>query len=152
MQEVTIITDGSCPNGNPGPGGWAALLLSEGREAIVTGCHPATTNNRAELMGAIDGLRALKVPCHVSVVTDSQYLKQGMTEWLPRWKANAWRSSSGKPVLNQDLWLELAELAERHEVEWSWSRGHTKSNKDKDRVDQLAARAAREQTTRALKG
>lgn len=143
--EVTVITDGSCPLGNPGPGGWAALLRCGTSETIVTGFHPATTNNRAELMGAIDALRALKVRCRVTITTDSRYLEQGMKEWLPRWVAAGWRLSSGKPVLNQDLWIQLAELVKRHEVEWSWSRGHTKGNKDQDRVDQLAAQAAREQ-------
>lgn len=145
MHEVTIITDGSCPLGNPGPGGWASIVRCGGQELVVTGSHPATTNNRAELMGALDGLRSLKAPCRVTVITDSRYVEKGITEWLPKWKANGWVAASGKPVLNQDLWHQLEQLVAQHEVHWSWSAGHTNDNKDQARADQLAVAAARQQ-------
>ncbi len=152
MHDITITTDGSCPLGNPGPGGWASIIRWGTQEIVVTGSHPATTNNRAELMGAIEALRALKVPCRVTLITDSQYVKQGMSEWLPRWRANKWKSASGKPVLNQDLWHQLEELVAQHEVSWSWTPGHRNDNKDQKRADQLAAQAAREQAVGPSQG
>jgi ribonuclease HI len=146
--EVTLICDGSAI-GNPGPGGFAALLMAGGRELVLTGGHPATTNNRMELMAAIEGLRSLKMPCSVQLVTDSMYLKQGITEWLPKWQMNGWRLSSGKPVLNQDLWHQLAQLAQQHEVHWSWTPGHAEGNTLQNRADELARGAAREQVATA---
>jgi ribonuclease HI len=98
-----------------------------------------------ELGAAIEGLRALKTPCRVELITDSQYVRNGITEWLPRWQANGWVSSSGKPVLNQDLWHQLEKLVQQHEVHWTWTPGHAEGNTDQDRADQLAWRAAREQ-------
>lgn len=144
MEEITLICDGSAI-GNPGPGGFAAIVRCGERELVLTGGHPATTNNRMELGAAIEGLRALKRPCRVQLITDSMYLKQGITEWLPKWQMNGWRSRSGKPVLNQDLWYQLAELVRQHEVHWSWTPGHVAGNADQNRADQLARQAAREQ-------
>jgi ribonuclease HI len=145
MHEITVISDGSCPVGNPGPGGWASIICWKTEEIIVTGSHPATTNNRAELMAAIEALRALKQPCRVELQTDSMYVKQGVTEWLPKWRANDWRTASGKPVLNQDLWRQLEQLVAQHEVHWSWIAGHAANNPDQNRADTLARKAAREQ-------
>jgi ribonuclease HI len=144
MESVTLICDGSC-EGNPGRGGWAAIMKSGDRELVLTGCHPATTNNRMELTAALQALKALKRPCAVELQTDSMYLKQGITEWLPIWTINGWMTSCGKPVLNQDLWQQLAELAQQHEVHWRWTPGHTTGNEDQNRVDRLAYRAARQQ-------
>jgi ribonuclease HI len=142
--EVILICDGSAI-GNPGPGGFGAILKAGSKELVLTGGHPATTNNRMELSAAIEGLRALRTPCHVELVTDSQYVRNGITEWLPRWQARGWVSSSGKPVLNQDLWYQLAELVQQHEVHWSWTPGHTGTNPDQEQAHDLAYRAAREQ-------
>ncbi len=144
MTKVTIITDGSCI-GNPGPGAWACILRYGEQTKELVGGHPATTSNRMELSATIEGLRALKTRCHVALVTDSQYVRNGITDWLPRWQARGWVSSSGKPVLNQDLWCQLAELAQQHEVHWSWTPGHTGTNADQERAHNLAYRAAREQ-------
>jgi ribonuclease HI len=143
MEEVVLVCDGSAI-GNPGPGGFASLLRSGDRELVLTGGHPTTTNNRMELMAAIEGLRALKTPCRVELITDSQYTKKGITEWLPCWQANGWRGAGGKPILNQDLWHQLEELVQKHEVHWSWTPGHAE-NRDQNRADELARRAAREQ-------
>ena len=143
MKEILLICDGSCLR-NPGPGGWCSLLRAGNDEKILTGGHPATTNNRMELVAAIEGLRALKEPSRVLVVTDSEYLTKGMTMYLPRWRTNDWRSASGKPVLNQDLWHQLEQLVERHQVHWSWTRGHD-DHGDQKRVDKLAIQCAREQ-------
>jgi ribonuclease HI len=144
MDTVTLIVDGSC-EGNPGRGGWAAILRSGQAERILSGFHPATTNNRMELQAALEAFRALKRSCNVDVVTDSQHVRNGITEWLPRWRMNGWQSRSGKPILNQDLWVQLAELVRQHEVRWSWTRGHTGSNPDQAKAHDLAYRAAREQ-------
>lgn len=144
MTEVRVITDGSCI-GNPGPGAWACILRFGDQTKELVGGHPATTSNRMELSATIEGLRALKTPCHVELVTDSQYVRNGITDWLPRWQARGWISSSGKPVLNQDLWHQLAELVQQHEVRWSWTPGHTGTNPDQERAHDLAYRAAREQ-------
>lgn len=145
MHEITLICDGSAV-GNPGPSGWACILKLKfgGQERVVTGSHPASTNNRAELMAAIDGLRALTQPCRIELISDSQYLKKGITEWLPRWQANGWVAASGKPVLNQDLWHQLEQLVQQHEIQWSWTRGHG-ADADQNRADQLALHAARQQ-------
>lgn len=148
MHEVILITDGSCPLGNPGPGGWACLMKCQTHERVLTGGHPATTNNRMELMAAIEGLRALKTSCRAELITDSMYVKQGITEWLPKWRLNGWRSSSGKPVLNQDLWEQLDQLAQKHEVHWEWTAAHA-NHADQNKADALAAQAAREQAVQA---
>ncbi len=137
--EVEIWTDGAC-SGNPGPGGWAALLRYGDHERTLSGAEPRTTNNRMELLAAIRALEALRRPCRVRLVTDSEYLKKGVTEWLPRWKARGWRTSERKPVKNADLWRRLDELARRHDIEWEWVRGHA-GHPENERVDRLARAA-----------
>ena len=137
---VEIYTDGACL-GNPGPGGWAALLRYRTVEKALSGGEPDTTNNRMELMAAIRGLEALKRPTHVRVTTDSQYVKQGIETWLAKWIANGWRTSDKKPVKNQDLWQRLAEAARAHTVEWHWTRGHS-GHAENEQVDKLARSAA----------
>jgi len=143
MKKVRIITDGACL-GNPGPGGWAAILRYKTRELELCGSEPQTTNNRMELTAALRGLEALKEPCEVEIVTDSEYLKRGITEWLPRWKRNGWRKSSKDPVKNQDLWEQLDRAVARHRTHWIWTKGHA-GDADNQRADELASRAAREQ-------
>ncbi len=141
--EVEIWTDGAC-SGNPGPGGWAALLRYGERERTLSGAEPETTNNRMELLAAIKALEALKRPCRVRLVTDSEYLKKGITEWLPRWKARGWRTADRRPVKNADLWRRLDELAGRHEIRWEWTRGHA-GDPENERVDRLARAALERQ-------
>ena len=143
MKKVQLITDGAC-SGNPGPGGWAAILRYGGKEKELSGCEPHTTNNRMELTAAIEGLRALKEPCEVEVVTDSEYLKNGITTWIHGWKRKGWMTAAKKPVVNQDLWQALEEQVNRHKTVWTWTRGHA-SHADNNRCDELATRAAREQ-------
>ncbi len=138
MSEVEIYTDGAC-RGNPGPGGWGALLRAGGRERELFGGENPTTNNRMELTAAIRALEALKRPCVVALYTDSQYVRQGITEWLPNWIARGWKTADRKPVKNQDLWQQLAEQAARHRVEWHWVRGHT-GHPENERADALANR------------
>ena len=121
---VQIYTDGAC-RGNPGPGGWAAILMSAGRERELSGAEPSTTNNRMELLAVINALAALKRRVRVRVYTDSQYVRLGMTEWLAGWKARGWRTADRKPVKNQDLWEQLDSLASSHEIEWHWVKGHS---------------------------
>jgi len=133
---VTIHTDGAC-DGNPGPGGWAAVLRFGESIREVTGGEPATTNNRMELQAAISGLKALKEPCEVTIFTDSEYLRQGITEWLQRWKANNWCTPDRKPVKNDDLWRQLDEVASKHSINWQWLKGHS-GNPHNERCDQLA--------------
>jgi ribonuclease HI len=144
MKKVRLITDGACI-GNPGPGGWAFILRYGEHKREAFGSEPRTTNNRMELRAAIEGLRALKEPCNVEIVTDSQYLKNGITSWIHRWKQNGWRTSEKKPVINQDLWQALDEQNERHRTRWTWTKGHA-SHHDNNRCDELATRAAGEQT------
>ncbi|MGH9448347.1 MAG: ribonuclease HI [Terriglobia bacterium] len=153
MQDVILTCDGSAV-GNPGPGGWASILRlkSSGQELVITGSHPATTNNRMELTAAIEALRALRRHCRIELQTDSQYVKKGITEWLPRWRSNGWVTASGKPVLNQDLWHQLEQVVAQHEVHWSWTPGHTNDNKDQNRADQLALAAARQQAAALGRG
>ena len=139
-RSVEIWTDGSC-RGNPGPGGWGALMRWNGHERELSGAEPDTTNNRMELMAAIQSLEQLKRPCDVHLTTDSNYVRQGITEWLPRWKSNGWRTASRKPVRNADLWQRLEAAAARHRVRWSWVRGHS-GHPENDRADQLATEAA----------
>ncbi|MBB4212319.1 RNase HI [Rhodothalassium salexigens DSM 2132] len=135
-RRVEIFTDGAC-SGNPGPGGWGALLRYGEREKEIKGGERQTTNNRMELTAAIEALRALKRPSDVLLATDSQYVMNGITQWLPGWKARGWKTAAKKPVKNQDLWQALdAELA-RHRVEWQWVRGHA-GHAENERADQLA--------------
>lgn len=138
-EQVEIFTDGAC-RGNPGPGGWAALLRHGDRERMLSGAEPATTNNRMEVTAAIEALAALKRPCRVSITTDSEYLRQGVMSWLQRWKANGWRTAARQPVKNQDLWERLDALVGAHEIEWHWVRGHS-GHVENERVD-AAANAA----------
>lgn len=141
MKRVMLFTDGSCL-GNPGPGGWACLLRCGSVERELSGAEADTTNNRMELRAVIAGLAALKEPCAVRVVTDSQYVQRGMTRYLARWATAGWRSSRGEPVANQDLWEALVRESSRHEVTWTWVRGHGASA-EQNRCDQLAQSAAR---------
>lgn len=143
MKQVKLITDGGCI-GNPGPGGWAAILRYKGQKKELWGCEPNTTNNRMELTAAIEGLRALKERCQVEIVTDSEYLKNGITTWIRGWKRNGWLTASKKPVVNQDLWQALDEQNSRHNTTWTWTKGHA-NHEDNNRCDELATRAAREQ-------
>jgi ribonuclease HI len=138
---VTLITDGAC-SGNPGPGGWGAILRAGTHEKELSGGDPATTNNRMELIAVIEGLRALKKSCRVVVRTDSQYVQRGMTEWIGRWKANGWRKKPGSAdlVANADLWAALDAEAARHAVRWEWVRGHA-GDPDNERADALARAA-----------
>ncbi len=136
---VEIFTDGAC-SGNPGPGGWAALLRWGAREQLLSGGEPDTTNNRMELTAAIMGLAALKRASRVRLTTDSQYVQRGISQWVPRWKAADWRTADRKPVANRDLWERLDGLAGGHAIEWLWVRGHT-GHEENERVDR-AARAA----------
>ena len=123
MSDVEIHTDGAC-RGNPGPGGWGAVLVSGRHRRELRGGESTTTNNRMELTAAIEALRTLKRPCRVRLYTDSQYLRKGITEWLPQWKARGWKTADRKPVKNADLWLALELETARHEIEWHWVRGH----------------------------
>jgi ribonuclease HI len=140
--DVEIYTDGAC-RGNPGPGGWGALLRAGGRERELHGGEAATTNNRMELTAAIRALEALKRPCSVALYTDSQYVRQGITQWLPQWVARGWKTADRKPVKNQDLWLRLDELARLHRVEWHWVKGHA-GHPENERADGLANRGIEE--------
>ncbi len=137
MKRVTISTDGACEP-NPGPGGWAALLRYENTERSIFGRDPDTTNNRMELMGAIAGLAQLNQPCLVTLRTDSRYVMDGITTWMHNWRRRGWRTSSGKPVLNRDLWLALDAATQPHEITWEWVRGHS-GDPDNERVDRLAS-------------
>jgi len=136
MTEVDIFTDGAC-RGNPGPGGWAALLVAGGERKEVSGADPATTNNRMELMAAIEGLGALKRRCAVKLYTDSKYVLQGATEWLPNWKARGWKTAAREPVKNQDLWQLLDAALTAQDIEWHWVKGHS-GHEGNEYVDQLA--------------
>lgn len=138
---VEIFTDGAC-SGNPGPGGWAALLRYGEYEKEIWGKETHTTNNRMELIAAIKALEALKKPCKVRLVTDSEYVKNGITKWIKNWKLRDWKTSEKKPVKNVDLWKSLDELTNKHEVEWKWVKGHS-NHKENERVDSLARKALR---------
>ena len=135
-KHVDIHTDGACL-GNPGPGGWAALLCWRGVERELSGGEPATTNNRMELMAAIAALETLKEPCNVVLTTDSQYVRQGITEWMAGWIRRGWKTSGGEAVKNRDLWERLHAAAGRHTVDWRWVKGHA-GHPENERVDQLA--------------
>jgi ribonuclease HI len=141
MQRVTIYTDGACL-GNPGPGGWAAIVQGTEGARELTGFDPDTTNNRMELLAALEGLRALGERSDVDLHTDSQYLRNGMNDWLARWKRNGWRTASKQPVKNVDLWQALDETAARHVVRWHWVRGHD-GHPENERCDVLANEAIR---------
>ncbi len=136
MTPVIIYTDGAC-SGNPGPGGWGAILMSKGREREIMGGEAHTTNNRMELTAAIRALEALNRPCTVELHTDSQYVRQGITEWLAGWKARGWRTADKKPVKNEDLWRELDAARARHQVTWRWVKGHA-GDPLNERADALA--------------
>ncbi|HEY7336044.1 MAG TPA: ribonuclease HI [Bryobacteraceae bacterium] len=146
MKRVQLVTDGACI-GNPGPGGWACILRYNHHKKELWGGEPATTNNRMELTAAIEGLRALREPCQVEVVTDSQYVKTGITSWIAGWKRNGWNTSGKKPVVNRDLWEALDQLVGKHTVRWTWTKGHA-DHDDNNRCDDLATRAARAQAAR----
>ena len=139
MSLVEIYADGAC-RGNPGPGGWGALLMFDGREKELSGAEGLTTNNRMELTAVIQALEALKRPVKARVYTDSEYVRRGITEWLPAWKARGWRTADKKPVKTQDLWEKLEALAAGHEVEWRWVKGHS-GVPGNERVDRLANQA-----------
>jgi ribonuclease HI len=136
MTEVELYTDGAC-RGNPGPGGWGALLVARGERKELSGAEAQTTNNRMELMAAIQGLRALKRRCAVKLYTDSKYVLQGVTEWLPNWKARGWRTASRAPVKNQDLWQLLDAVVQQQDIEWHWVKGHS-GHEGNEYADQLA--------------
>ena len=140
LPEVEIFTDGAC-RGNPGPGGWAALLRTGGKERELSGGETPTTNNRMELMAAIGALKALKRPCRVRLFTDSVYVRDGITKWIHGWRRNGWRTSDRKPVKNAELWQQLLDAAEPHRVEWKWIKGHS-GHPENDRVDALACAEA----------
>lgn len=133
---VDIYTDGAC-SGNPGPGGWGALLVYQDTEKELSGGEPQTTNNRMEMIAAVRALDALKRPSEVRLHTDSTYLKDGITKWLPKWQTNGWRTAAKKPVKNADLWQELIRATARHNISWHWVRGHT-GHPENERADALA--------------
>jgi ribonuclease HI len=147
VADVEAFTDGACL-GNPGPGGWAALLRAKGSERVVAGGEPDTTNNRMELMAAIGALEALTRSCAVTLTTDSRYVMQGIEQWVPKWRANGWLTADKKPVKNQDLWQRLSEATARHQVRWQWVRGHT-GHAENERVDQAAREQAEQFKSRA---
>jgi len=144
VKKVQLITDGACV-GNPGPGGWAAILRYGKHKRELYGCEPQTTNNRMELRAAIEGLEALREGCEVEVVTDSEYLKNGITKWIHNWKRRGWKTVNKEPVVNQDLWVALDEQVNRHKTKWTWTKGHA-SHADNNRCDELATMAARGQS------
>ena len=139
MMIIQIYTDGAC-KGNPGPGGWGAILRCNDQEKELKGSESHTTNNRMELMAAIQGLMALTKPCEVALYTDSQYLRQGMMSWLAQWKKSGWRNSKKEPVKNKDLWQQLDALAQRHTIHWHWVKGHS-GHPENERADTLANEA-----------
>lgn len=145
MKSVKLYTDGAC-SGNPGPGGWGALLVYKTVEKELSGYEPETTNNRMEMQAVIHGLRALKNACHIDLFTDSTYVKDGVEKWLEGWKAKNWKTAAKKPLKNQDLWQELDHELKRHTVRWHWVKGHS-GHIENERVDELARRAIIKNTT-----
>ncbi|RKZ98216.1 MAG: ribonuclease HI [Gammaproteobacteria bacterium] len=139
MNEVEIFTDGAC-SGNPGPGGWGAIMRSKGIEKELSGGERDSTNNRMEMMAVIVALESLTRPCSVKITTDSQYVMKGMMEWLPGWKKRNWKTAGRKPVKNVDLWKRMEQAAQAHELEWEWVRGH-QGHPENERADQLAVAA-----------
>lgn len=146
QSQVEIYTDGGAKPNPDGPGGWAALLISDTHKKELSGGEASTTNNRMELTAAIMALEALKEPCKVKLHTDSQYVKNGITQWMHNWRKNGWRTASKKPVANQDLWQRLDAATRRHDISWAWVKGHA-GHEQNERVDQLAT-AAREKLTK----
>ena len=140
LPSVEIFTDGAC-RGNPGPGGWAALIRSGTRDKEISGGEALPTNNRMELTAAIEALNALKRPCRVELHTDSNYVRDGITKWIHAWQRNGWRTADKKPVKNADLWQQLLDAAARHQVRWHWVKGHS-GHPENDRVDALACAEA----------
>jgi ribonuclease HI len=140
LSHVEIATDGAC-KGNPGPGGWGVLIRMGSRERELSGGEKLTTNNRMELMAAIEGLNALKRPCRVTLSTDSRYVMDGLTKWIHGWRKNGWKTADKKPVKNADLWQMLIDAAAPHRVEWTWVKGHA-GHPDNERADKLASDAA----------
>lgn len=138
-KKVEIFTDGAC-RGNPGPGGWGALLRYESHLRELCGAEDHTTNNRMELTAPIKALESLKRRCHVEVTTDSTYVRNGITQWIHQWKRNGWRTANKKPVKNADLWQELDQLVQQHDIEWHWIKGHS-GHPENDTADELANRA-----------
>ena len=140
MKSVTLITDGSCL-GNPGPGGWAAILRHGRHKKELSGSDPQTTNNRMEMTAVIEGLATLKQPCRIRVEIDSEYVKNGITKWIHGWKKRGWKTSAKQPVKNEDLWRKLDQAIAQHEIEWTWVKGHA-DHDDNNRCDELAREAA----------
>jgi ribonuclease HI len=140
VNQVEIFTDGAC-KGNPGPGGWGAIIRFGEHEKELSGGEASTTNNRMELLAAIRGLEALKRPCRVRLYTDSIYVRDGITKWVHGWKRNGWKTADRKPVKNAELWQELIDAASSHEVEWNWVKGHS-GHPENERADRLACDAA----------
>jgi ribonuclease HI len=135
-QPVIIYTDGAC-SGNPGPGGWGAILIYGDKRKEINGGEAETTNNRMELLAAAEALAALKRPSHAELHTDSQYVRKGITEWIGNWKKNGWKTAARKPVKNADLWMQLDEARQRHQVDWRWVKGHA-GHPENERADELA--------------
>jgi ribonuclease HI len=142
LKQVEVFTDGAC-KGNPGPGGWGALLRYQGTEKTLHGGEPQTTNNRMELRAAIEALASLKEPCEVNLTTDSQYVLKGITEWILQWKRRGWRTAAKAPVVNVDLWQQLDELNQKHVVHWHWIKGHS-GHPENELADALANRGIEE--------
>ena len=140
LPQVEIFTDGAC-KGNPGPGGWGAILRSSGKERELSGGESPTTNNRMELMAAIEALNALKKPCRVQLWTDSNYVRDGITKWIHGWRRNGWKTADKKPVKNSELWQALLDAAEPHRIEWHWVKGHA-GHPENERADALACAEA----------
>jgi len=138
-EEVDIFTDGAC-RGNPGPGGWAALLRYKSNETSIQGAEEMTTNNRMELQAVISALKKLKQPCVINFTTDSKYVIDGIEQWIVNWKKNGWKTAAKKPVKNDDLWRQLDKLVEEHEIKWSWVKGHS-GHEENELVDRLANEA-----------
>jgi ribonuclease HI len=136
QKKIEIYTDGAC-SGNPGPGGWGAVLRFQGKEKEISGGSQSTTNNQMELQAAIEALKALKESCVVDLYTDSQYLRQGITQWIHNWKKNGWKTADKKPVKNQELWVELDGLVKKHSIHWHWLKGHA-GHPENERCDELA--------------
>ena len=140
LTKIEIATDGAC-KGNPGPGGWGALIRSGGTEKELSGGELLTTNNRMELTAAIEGLNALKRPCHVTLSTDSRYVMDGLTKWIKGWQKNGWKTAAKQPVKNAELWQALLDAAKPHRIDWVWVKGHA-GHPDNERADRLASDAA----------
>jgi len=148
VDQVEIFTDGAC-KGNPGPGGWGAVIRAGGREKELSGGEPLTTNNRMELMAAIQALTALTRPCEVVLHTDSNYVKDGITRWIHGWRKNGWKTADRKPVKNAELWQSLLNAAAPHRIEWRWVKGHS-GHTENERADRLACDAALAQPKRVI--